>query len=226
VDDVESFVHGLNPELIAELLATAKRRKLVRDEERKVINHKYFTRTASERGVKTRGMEKKSSENIVEDNGDPEYNDYISKLQDTYDSGFQTDLIAKDPLPGSDTEEVTEKEGNGLAAEAEIPAAEPTPMLQPEPTSSSFSSTIVIDAENNPFTAIIESGTIEDSQGDAGHHLTVDEDGKWETIERETKDEGNEITELYTNHFIGIFLNFDFHTPSKYTIREQEDRDY
>ncbi|KAI8579161.1 hypothetical protein K450DRAFT_243058 [Umbelopsis ramanniana AG] len=219
VDDVESFVHSLNPELIAELSATAKRRKLVKDEERKAVNHKYFTRTASERGVKTRGMEKKTAENenVVEESIDHEYLDYISKLRESYDSGFQNSLNATDTLPASDTEENTDTQyapvlnSHIQAASIEDSAPqvantkESTPASQPEITSSLVKPAIVIDAENNPFTAIIENGvdtaTTDNAQGDAaGPVLVLEENSEKVITQEETPSETKPTTIVETNH--------------------------
>jgi hypothetical protein len=191
VDDVESYVHSLNPELIAELSATARRRKLGKDEERKAVNHKYFTRTASERGVKTRGMEKKIAEaENVEDSIDQEYLDYLNKLRESYDSGFQNSLNDRDTLPGSDTEEVPSTQEVPITQEVPVIAnhiqtsltgspsqtantKESTPASQPDINSSNSKTAIVLDVENNPFTAIIENETevaTENSQGGAETH--------------------------------------------------------
>lgn len=197
---MESFVHSLNPELIAELSATAKRRKLGKEEERKAVNHKYFTRTASERGVKTRGMEKKTAENeIVEESVDQEYLDYISKLRESYDSGFQNSLDAADTLPASDTEENTDTQTAPVLSNLvqtpltdstpqAIITKESTPASQPDTTSSLVKPAIVIDAENNPFTAIIENGVepvTDNTQEDAEPLLTVEESDSQAIIQEE-----------------------------------------
>jgi hypothetical protein len=218
---VESFVHSLNPELIAELSATAKRRKLVKDEERKAVNHKYFTRTASERGVKTRGMEKKTAENEnAEEPLDHEYLDYISKLRESYDSGFQNSLNATDTLPASDTEENTDTQNAPvLSNHIQTPLTdstpqaantkESTPASQPETTLSIVKPTIVIDAENNPFTAIIENGaettTIENAQRDAEPLPALEE-----ISERVTTQEENPSGKLL--HLLGGCLHITENT--------------
>lgn len=184
-------MHALNPELIAELAVTAKRRKLVKDEEKKAsINHRYFTRTAS--SITTRGMEKKSNDVPMEETADPEYNDYISKLQDSYDSGLQSSFNSKDPLALSDTEETVAKDGPKDAARVETPipgpihdtVAEIDPARETAPatpnkeiTSVSEEAGAIMDVENNPFAAIVEGGksqvNAEDKQQDAGHLLNV-----------------------------------------------------
>ncbi|KAJ2959657.1 hypothetical protein NQZ79_g4929 [Umbelopsis isabellina] len=187
VDDVESFVHALNPELIAELAVTAKRRKLVKDEEKKAsINHRYFTRTAS--SITTRGMEKRSNDVPMEETADPEYNDYISKLQDSYDSGLQSSFVTKDPLALSDTEETVGRDDPKDAPRVETPIPGPindtiaerdstkeTGPATPEKEIITVSEEAgaIVDVENNPFAAIIEEGkrqmNEEDRQHDAGH---------------------------------------------------------
>lgn len=226
---MESFVHSLNPELIAELAATAKRRKLVKEEERKAVNHKYFTRTASERGVKTRGMEKKTAENeVVEDSVDREYLDYISKLQESYDSGFQNSLNAADTLPTSDTEENTDTQTAPVlsnrvqtplidATPQAITTKESTPASQPEANSSLVKPAIVIDAENNPFTAIIENGVepVTDITQENVEPLTTLKESENQAIIQEENPSGNlfdllcerpRITEMLTLHFL-FFLH-------------------
>jgi hypothetical protein len=200
---VESFVHALNPELIAELAVTAKRRKLIKDEEKKAsINHRYFTRTAS--SITTRGMEKRNNDVPIEENADPEYSDYISKLQDSYESGFQHSLVSQDPLALSDTEETVGKNDPKDAPRVETPIPPPindavaqvdsikeaAPISEAEVTSVSEEIGAIVDAENNPFADIIEAGELQenedDNQQDAGHLPTVNNNGLTNHIQNGT----------------------------------------
>jgi hypothetical protein len=97
---------------------------------------------------------------------------------------------------------------------------ESTPVSQPEITSSLVKPTIVIDAENNPFTAIIENGVepvTDTTQEDAAEPLLALEESDSQAIIQEENPSGNlfdfpsdrpRITELLTLYFLCVLHSY------------------